>query len=151
MNEITYEQLTQATAEDAAGMAALVPQMTKNVVEPLNQQRLAEILATGTQVWVARDGEKLAGVGALGVLEVLVGGKYWIEDLVVDEAYRGQGIANEIMNRMLAAVPDDAYSVNLSSRGERPEAQAWYQRLGFAHESNVYRRRPLQAKQAQPE
>jgi ribosomal protein S18 acetylase RimI-like enzyme len=139
MNDTQYEELTVATPEDAQDLAALVPQMTSRHIKALDTERLGQIILSGTLVLVARVDGRIKGVVALGVVHQLVGEKYWLEDLVVDSEHRGRRIAAELMRRAIARIPEDAYSVNLTSGPTRPEVRAWYERLGFEHKSNVYR------------
>jgi ribosomal protein S18 acetylase RimI-like enzyme len=65
----------------------------------------------------------------------------WIEDVVVDEAARGQGVG-EALNRVALAhaAAQGASTVDLTSRPSRAAANRLYGRLGFARrETNVYR------------
>ena len=65
----------------------------------------------------------------------------WIEDVVVDEAARGQGVG-EALNRaaLERAATAGARTVDLTSRPSREAANRLYQRLGFEpRETNVYR------------
>lgn len=139
--DITIQQLTQATADDAHNITALMPQMTNNKFRALNAEHLQEVLDAGTVVLVARDGERVVGAMALVRARQLVGDKYWVEDLVVDQAYRGHGIASRLMDLALGLVPDGAYSVNLTSKASRTAAHTWYERLGFVQSSMVFRLR----------
>ncbi len=75
----------------------------------------------------------------------------WIEDVVVDEAVRGQGVgealSREAVRRAAAA---GARTVDLTSRPSREAANRLYRRLGFVErETNVYRYESGQ-KQAAP-
>lgn len=139
MPNFVVSEVTHPTGALAEGIARLIPQMTSNRVTPLTIQRLQEIIASGTRVYVAQEDGHIIGVGVLGKVEQLVGTKYWLEDIVVDENHRGRGVASALMDQLLGIIPSEVYSVNLTSKSARPEAQAWYQRLGFEHKSNVYR------------
>lgn len=141
MADVHIEVLAEATDEVAEAIARLIPQMTVNKVQPLTKGRLAKIISSGTVVVIARVDGVIAGTGVLGKVDQLVGTKYWLEDIVVDQAYRSQGVARAIVKQLMALVPAELYSVNLSSKASRPEAQAWYQRLGFDLSSNIYRLR----------
>ena len=69
------------------------------------------------------------------------GVRAWIEDVVVDEAARGQGVG-EALNReaLRLAAEQGARTVELTSRPSREAANRLYQRLGFKmRETNVYR------------
>jgi ribosomal protein S18 acetylase RimI-like enzyme len=139
MNEIVIEKLMASSAEAAADLARLVPQMTTNQTELITFERLGEILQSGAQLFVARDGRRIVGVVVLSSVEILVGSKFWIDDVIVDREYQGRGVATSLMKALLEAVPEDAYSVNLTSNPSRSEARAWYGRLGFVPKSEVFR------------
>jgi ribosomal protein S18 acetylase RimI-like enzyme len=65
----------------------------------------------------------------------------WIEDVVVDEAARGQGVG-EALNReaLRIAAENGARTVDLTSRPSREAANRLYQRIGFKQrDTNVYR------------
>jgi GNAT superfamily N-acetyltransferase len=57
-----------------------------------------------------------------------------LEDVHVDERYRGQGIANELLATILERVhAESCYKLVATSRnnGTREEVHKWYLRLGF--------------------
>ena len=64
-----------------------------------------------------------------------------IEDVVVDESHRGQGIAAALTRYALdRAKRMGARTVDLTSRPSREAANRLYQKLGFQQrETNVYR------------
>ena len=65
----------------------------------------------------------------------------WIEDVVVDGAYRRQGIGNALVRAAIERAREaGARRVDLTSRPTREAANRLYRRLGFAQrETNVYR------------
>jgi phosphinothricin acetyltransferase len=139
VSEIKTRRLTEASEQAAADLNNLLHQLTSRNVAPMDLERLKHLLSTETVVMVAEDDAKIVGVGMLGVIQQLVGAKCWVEDLVVDADYRGQGIAGRLMDALLEAVPANADTVNLGSKAERAEARAWYERLGFAPYSTIFR------------
>jgi ribosomal protein S18 acetylase RimI-like enzyme len=77
----------------------------------------------------------------LAVFRIPTGLRAWIEDVVVDESARGQGVG-EALNRAALdrAAALGAVTVDLTSRPSRAAANRLYQRLGFEpRETNVYR------------
>jgi ribosomal protein S18 acetylase RimI-like enzyme len=65
----------------------------------------------------------------------------WIEDVVVDDAARGQGMGEALT---LAAIErarqEGAKTVDLTSRPSREAANRLYQRVGFKpRQTNLYR------------
>ncbi len=78
----------------------------------------------GGRLWVARDGEIVAGL----CLSRVVGGQ-WLTGVFVDPAYRGQGLAARLI---LQAVADVEGTVWLLCH---PDLEAVYQRMGFTQDT----------------
>ena len=77
----------------------------------------------------------------LAFYRIPTGLKAWIEDVVVDDSARGQGVG-EALNR--AAIAEAAHRgakhVSLTSRPSREAANRLYARLGFEpYDTNIYR------------
>ena len=77
----------------------------------------------------------------LVVFPIPTGTRAWIEDVVVDEGARGQGVGEALNRRAIEiALKAGAKTVDLTSRPSRKAANRLYQRLGFAaRETNIYR------------
>ena len=78
----------------------------------------------GGRLWVARDGEIVAGL----CLSPVVGGQ-WLTGVFVDPAYRGQGLAARLI---LQAVDDVAGTVWLLCH---PDLEGVYGRMGFTQDT----------------
>lgn len=65
----------------------------------------------------------------------------WIEDVVVDEGARGQGVGAALTQAAVRLAREaGARTVDLTSRPAREAANRLYERLGFRlRDSNVYR------------
>ncbi len=135
-----------ATAVDddlCAAVDRLVPQLSRSSPPP-SRAVLERIVADGaTTLFVARDGDTIVGMLTLATFQIPTGVRAWIEDVVVDEAARGAGVAAALVQAALdrsAAV--GARTVDLTSRPDREAANRLYVRMGFeARQTNVYRRR----------
>lgn len=85
--------------------------------------------------------EQIAGMLTVGIYHSPTGGKAWIEDVVVDEAFRGKGfskllVAHAIEFTKSMGIP----SLMLTSNSKRIAANKLYQAMGFERkETNVYR------------
>jgi ribosomal protein S18 acetylase RimI-like enzyme len=94
-----------------------------------------------TCVYYAYDCGKVVGSATLSTRAVpcfgLVG---YIDDVVVDPAYRGRGHARALMEHCLAAArARDCQRVQLSSSPHRKAARRLYQKLGFVkHKTDTY-------------
>jgi ribosomal protein S18 acetylase RimI-like enzyme len=68
----------------------------------------------------------------------------WIEDVVVDEKWRGQGIGEALTQAGIErAIQRGASSVDLTSRPTREAANQLYVKMGFQlRHTNLYRYTP---------
>lgn len=90
---------------------------------------------------VARDEGRIIGMGTLYMMTKFGKRMSHVEDVVVDEAYRGQGIGKKIMDAVVDVARDERVAyVQLTSRPDRVAGNKLYQKLGFeSRETNVYR------------
>jgi len=133
---------TSATPELVDAFARLIPQLSRSSPPPTAAELQAMIDAPGTSVLVATaDDDTVLGTLTLVAFRIPTGVRAWIEDVVVDEAARGQGVGEALTNHALdVARAAGAKTVDLTSRPSREAANRLYQRLGFTlRETNVYR------------
>lgn len=85
--------------------------------------------------------DPIVGTLTLAVFRIPTGVRAWIEDVVVDQTARGQGVGEALSRRALElAAAAGARTVELTSRPSREAANRLYRRLGFeARDTNVYR------------
>jgi GNAT superfamily N-acetyltransferase len=63
-----------------------------------------------------------------------------LEDVYVDEAYRGQGVGTELVEATIAkATALGCYKLVATSRNTRPEVHEWYERIGFEKNGVAFR------------
>lgn len=128
--------------ELVAALKSLVPQLSRSNPPPTPEQ-VAELLAApATDQFVARDEHGvIVGVATLATFRIPTGVRAWIEDVIVDETARGQGVGEALTRAMLAQASGlGAVTVDLTSRPERAAANRLYQRIGFEkRETNIYR------------
>ncbi len=124
------------------GLVRLVPQLSSSASLP-TADTLAEVAAAPvTRLLVARDdGGRVVGTLTLAVFRIPSGVRAWIEDVVTDEAARGQGVGESLTRRAVElAAQAGARSVELTSRPSREAANRLYARMGFQRrDTNVYR------------
>ena len=142
------ELITATTPELHEAMGHLLPQLSRSAA-PLSEADLQRFLSqSGVHLFVFRsetadtDGNRpILGMLSLATFEIPTGVRAWIEDVVVDEAARGQGAGQALV---VAAIEHaqrvGARTVDLTSRPSREAANRLYQRAGFQlRETNVYR------------
>jgi ribosomal protein S18 acetylase RimI-like enzyme len=131
-------------ADLVAGFERLVPQLSSSNPPPSMEQLAAIVASPATDLIVAYDDDGgLVGSLTLVVFRIPTGLRARIEDVVVDEAARGQGVGEALSLAALdRARALGARTVDLTSRPSRAAANRLYQRLGFEQrETMVYRRR----------
>ncbi len=139
---ISVETAASVDDELAAAASTLVPQLSRTSAPP-DRRRLERIVAApATTLFVARDGGRIVGMLTLAVFEIPTGVRAWIEDVVVDDAARGNGVAGALVQAALDRSSElGARTVDLTSRPDREAANRLYARLGFeVRQTNVYRR-----------
>lgn len=147
---VVVEEVTAVTADVREAMARLVPQLSRSAPVPTDDE-LAEIVSSpATMLLAARvddgadgaDGAgRIVGLLTLAVFRIPTGVRAWIEDVVVDQAVRGQGVGEALTREAVRlAAAAGARTVDLTSRPSREAANRLYRRLGFVvRETNVYR------------
>ncbi|MFC0081334.1 GNAT family N-acetyltransferase [Aciditerrimonas ferrireducens] len=138
---VQVEEATEATPELLKALQRLLPQLSASA-PPLTEDRLRTLLAhPGVHLFVARVGDQVRGTLTLTALPLASGLRATIEDVVVDEEARGQGLGRALTEAALTkAAALGARTVDLTSRPSREAANRLYQRLGFQQrQTNVYR------------
>ena len=138
------ERATDASGELVAAFARLVPQLTTRT-SPRGGAVIERVLADPRAVQlVARDGGAIVGVLTLLVFELPTGLKARIEDVIVDERARGQGVGEALVaEAQRLAEEAGVIAIELTTARQREAANRLYARLGFERrETNVYVWRP---------
>ena len=139
-------QVLEVTPELVDAFARLIPQLSSSGSTPApTADRLAEVVASPAVVLlVARDPDHdglIAGALTLILCPIPTGAHAYVEDVVVDEAHRGQGIGTALIRAAVERAREaGARRLDLTSRPSREAANRLYRRLGFVQrETNVYR------------
>ena len=139
---IDVQAATAVDDELLAAVATLVPQLSSSSPPP-GAEALERIVASpDATLFVARDGDRIVGMLTLITFEIPTAVRAWIEDVVVDESARGQGVAAALVQAALDRSSEaGARTVDLTSRPDREAANRLYLRMGFEPRvTNVYRR-----------
>ncbi len=139
---VVIEEATAADDDLVEAFVRLIPQLSSSSPPPGKQELTEIIRSPATVLLVAHDGEgKVVGSLTLVLFRIPTGLRAWIEDVVVDEGARGEGVGKALTEAALArAKSAGARSVDLTSRADRAAANRLYQRLGFeSRATNVYR------------
>ena len=140
---VSVSEQTELTDDLREAFDRLVPQLSSSNPPPTDDELREIIDSPASILLIARDDEsgRILGSLTLVVFSIPTGIRAWIEDVVVDEAARGQGVG-EALNRhaLERARAEGAKTVDLTSRPTREAANRLYLRLGFIpRETNIYR------------
>ena len=122
-------------------MRNLLPQLSASAVQP-DQAAVERIVSSDAiTLLAARLDGRIVGLLTLAMFPIPTGFRAWIEDVIVDETARGQGIGEALTKEALdLAEAAGARTVDLTSRPSREAAGRLYERVGFAERSTrIYR------------
>jgi ribosomal protein S18 acetylase RimI-like enzyme len=137
------EQLSEVTDEIVEAFGRLLPQLSRSA-RPLDRAAITTIVtgSPGSTVLVARGEDGLiTGMLTLVMFRIPTGLRAIIEDVVTDDAARGQGVGTALTNPP-PAPPRAAgvRTIDLTSRPSRVAAGRLYEKLGFqVRDTRVYR------------
>ena len=145
---MTVELITAATPEIHEAMGRLIPQLSRSAapmseadVQRFLSQDSVHLFAFRPDEADAQGNRPILSMLSLVAFEIPTGVRAWVEDVVVDEAARGQGAGFALVEAAVEhAKKVGARTVDLTSRPSREAANRLYQRAGFQlRETNVYR------------
>jgi ribosomal protein S18 acetylase RimI-like enzyme len=135
------EIVTKADDELYEAFQRLVPQLTNNNPPP-SLDDLADLVRDSSSTLMVARNEKgeILGALTLAVYRVPTGIRSIIEDVIVDDSARGQGIGEALMKRAIEIAKEKgAGNISLTSNPVRGAANRLYLRVGFKkRETNAY-------------
>jgi ribosomal protein S18 acetylase RimI-like enzyme len=146
---VQVEVLSEVTDEIVEAFGRLLPQLSRSAA-PLDRAALTAIASSpAISLLVARSDGIVTGTLTLAIFPIPTGLRAWIEDVVVDDDARGQGIGVALTREALRiARAAGARTVDLTSRPSRVAAGRLYEKLGFEiRETRMYRH-PLDGSEA---
>jgi ribosomal protein S18 acetylase RimI-like enzyme len=138
---VEVEILSKVTDEVVEAFGRLLPQLSRSA-PPLDEATLSTIVsAPAVSVLIARCDGHITGTLTLAMFPIPTGLRAWIEDVVVDDEGRGQGVGTALtMEAVAIARAAGARTVDLTSRPSRAAAGRLYERLGFeTRDTRMYR------------
>lgn len=139
--KIYIEQLTTFTQQNAEAIRNLTQKLGKNY-QLLSDEELKALLSSkNTKIIVAKDADKIIGMITVSLIRIPYRKKAFLDDVVVDEAYRGHGLGTKLFEKALAIAREEkAAFAEFTSAPHRAAANNLYQKLGFEKkDTNVYR------------
>jgi ribosomal protein S18 acetylase RimI-like enzyme len=139
---VRVEEATAVSEDLVDAIGRLVGQLSSSAAPPGREELEQMVASDASRLLLAYDGDGgVVGTLTLVLFRIPTGLRAWIEDVVVDESARGQGVG-EALNREALRLAGEAgaRNVDLTSRPAREAANRLYRRLGFERrETNVYR------------
>ncbi len=136
-------EVVEVDDELVAAFDRLTPQLSSSSPAPGPDELAAIVASPATVLFVARDIDsgEIVGTLTLALFRIPTGLRAWIEDVVVSETARGQGVGAALCQAAIdRAQSEGAKTVDLTSRPSREAANRLYKRVGFEQrETNVYR------------
>jgi len=135
------ELVTQADEELYEAFQRLVPQLTNNNPPPSLNDLADLVRDASSTLMIARDDHgEIVGALTLAIYRVPTGIRSIIEDVIVDNSARGQGIGDALMKFAInLAREKGAQNISLTSNPMREAANRLYLRVGFKQrETNAY-------------
>ena len=143
-DQIKIMEVKEPSAAVLSSLQYLLPQLTVNY-KSFERKDLDEILnSTATRLMVAVDqvlNDKIVGTYSIVIFRIPTGSIARIEDVVVDEDWRGMKIGRKLVQHAIEYAKEfGVRKIELTSHQSRIEANKLYKSLGFKHiETNVYR------------
>ena len=114
------------------------------ILGTIDRDRVNRLLKEDRLTLFAAEDDKgrLAGMLTLTFCPTLTGDKYWIEDVIVHDAFRGQGIGKALVKAAVSHAKQSGrpYRIYLTSNPSRTAARNLYRSEGFEeYNTGVFR------------
>lgn len=141
MTTIDIRHITTFSAALVEPVGSLLRQLTSRHITFTATDLQALIEDGASTLFLLYCGEAIAGMLTLGCYTSPTGRKAWIEDVVVDEKWRGRGLGRRLVRYAVEHIRQKSPAVlMLTSNPLRREANALYQAEGFEQRcTNVYK------------
>lgn len=119
----------------------LLGQLTSRTISFGEADYRALIASSNNQLFLLQDDGQVIGMLTVGIYLSPTGSKAWIEDVVVDNMFRGYGLGRKLVAYAIEFCKlQGINTLMLTSNPKRVAANALYQSLGFeGKETNVYK------------
>jgi ribosomal protein S18 acetylase RimI-like enzyme len=119
----------------------LAKQIGENYHELTDQDMKDMVDSSCNNLLVARHDDQIVGMVTLLVYRIPYVKKAYIDDLIVDESFRGHGLGSILLDKAIAKAKEmDVAYIDFTSRPRRVAGNSLYEKLGFKkRDTNVYR------------
>jgi ribosomal protein S18 acetylase RimI-like enzyme len=138
---LSIARVETVTQELLSAFERLIPQLTKAPIP--TPEELQKLIDSPCVLILARSSEaggQIVGAATLGVFRTPSGLHAHVEDVIVDDALRGQGIGEALVKGLLDIAREMGLKgVSLTCNPRRAAANGLYRKMGFKKwETNVY-------------
>ena len=141
MTNIKIERITSADSSTAEAISLLLKQLSSQKFIFTERELSALVTDPSSTLFLLYAEGKIAGMLTLGTYLSPTGRKAWIEDVVVDSAYRGKGYGKMLVEHAIQyARTLSPCTLMLTSNPARIAANELYRASGFEQKiTNVYK------------
>ena len=134
-------EIKNYSLEYQEAMQRFLDQLTSSPMTLTEEMFHQLLVSSNSHLFFLLKDEQIAGMLTVGIYYSPTGGKAWIEDVVVDESFRGQGLSKLLVAHAIEFTKSKQIpSLMLTSNSKRVAANKLYQTMGFERkETNVYR------------
>ena len=136
------ELVTHYNEQLIAAIGSLLSQLTQQPII-FGEEELRSLIANNaSHLFIMREQEEVVGMLTLGTYLSPTGRKAWVEDVVVDIAYRSRGYGRELIHHAIRYCEENLSpcTLMLTSNPQREAANALYRTSGFEQKiTNVYK------------
>ena len=138
MNIITP---TTFEASHYEGIVGLLGQLTTRAIAYTEEDYRKQLATSNSPLFLLLDNNTVIGMLTIGIYLSPTGSKAWIEDVVVDNTYRGRGLGKQLVAHAIGYCKTQSIdTLMLTSKPKRIAANTLYQSLGFERkETNAYK------------
>ena len=139
MEERIFE-LTEAVPRYVQPINRLLAQLSSSPVVFTEKELQAIVGSPASRLFLLESDGEVAGMLTLCSYLAPTGRKLWIEDVVVDNAFRGRSYGRRLVEHAISCASEQGGTLMLTSKPSRVAANALYRSAGFQpKETNVYR------------
>lgn len=138
---LEIQELNEMTLQILEDLKALLHELDPEAESP-TEGTIEEMLKNQSCIlMVARDDAKVVGMATLEIVPKVGKRVAYLEDVVVSEEYRGQGLGKRLVSKLIEKAKEcEVESISLTSRPHRVAAHALYESLGFVkRDTNVFK------------
>jgi ribosomal protein S18 acetylase RimI-like enzyme len=141
MTNIKIERITSADSSTTEAISLLLKQLSSQEFSFSERELAALVNDPSSSLFLLYTEDKIAGMLTLGTYLSPTGRKAWIEDVVVDSAYRGKGYGKMLVEHAIEyARTLSPCTLMLTSNPARIAANGLYRASGFEQKiTNVYK------------